>query len=111
MYRHIGVSAGSSCSSTTGGWVIRRLYGARLRIVDTTLRRPSRREVCAYGLSSRRDRTTPPGLNVWDGRQTSAAVNRIHSRTPILLKFCVALPSVEATGRWRERGRMGRRAR
>ena len=33
----------------------------------------------------------------------------VHSRTLILLRFSVRLPSVEATGRWRERGRMGRK--
>ena len=32
----------------------------------------------------------------------------VHSRTPVLLVFSVRLPSVEAKGRWRERGRMGR---
>ena len=31
-----------------------------------------------------------------------------HNRTPVLLTFLVRLPSVEATGRWRERGRMHR---
>ena len=35
----------------------------------------------------------------------------VQNRTPFLLRFCVALPSVEARGRWRERGRMGRRFR
>jgi hypothetical protein len=30
----------------------------------------------------------------------------VQSRTPILLIFSLALPSVEARGRWRERGRM-----
>ena len=30
-------------------------------------------------------------------------------RTPVLLRFRVELPSVTATGRWRERGRMARR--
>jgi hypothetical protein len=30
------------------------------------------------------------------------------NRTPISLEFSVALPFVTATGRWRERGRMGR---
>ena len=29
----------------------------------------------------------------------------VHSRTPVLLRFSVRLPSVEARGRWRERGR------
>jgi hypothetical protein len=29
----------------------------------------------------------------------------VHSRTPVLLRFSMRLPSVEATGRWRERGR------
>ena len=32
----------------------------------------------------------------------------VQSRTPILLWFSLALPSVEARGRWRERGRMSR---
>lgn len=32
-----------------------------------------------------------------------------HSRTPVLLRFLVRLPSTTATGRWRERGRMVRR--
>ena len=31
-----------------------------------------------------------------------------HSRTPVLLTFLVRFPSVTATGRWRERGRMHR---
>ena len=31
----------------------------------------------------------------------------VQSRTPILLGFLGELPSVEARGRWRERGRMG----
>ena len=35
----------------------------------------------------------------------------VHSRTPVLLMFRVELPSVEARGRWRERGRMGRNCR
>ena len=34
--------------------------------------------------------------------------HQAHSRTLILLRFLVRLPSVDATGRWRERGRMGR---
>jgi hypothetical protein len=35
----------------------------------------------------------------------------VQSRTPVLLEFSVGLPSVTATGRWKERGRMplGRR--
>ena len=32
----------------------------------------------------------------------------VHSRTPVLLSFCVTLPSVEARGRWRERGMVHR---
>jgi hypothetical protein len=32
-----------------------------------------------------------------------------HSRTPVLLRFSVRLPSTTATGRWRERGRVGQR--
>ena len=35
--------------------------------------------------------------------------HQAHSRTPVLLRFLVRLPSVTATGRWRERGRMRRR--
>jgi hypothetical protein len=35
--------------------------------------------------------------------------NRVHNRTPVLLGFRVELPSVEARGQWRERGRMGRK--
>ena len=37
--------------------------------------------------------------------------NQVHNRTPVLLIFSLALPSVEARGRWRERGKMpfGRR--
>ena len=31
----------------------------------------------------------------------------VQNRTPILLIFSLRLPSVTATGRWRERGRMG----
>ena len=31
----------------------------------------------------------------------------VQNRTPLLLGFRVELPSVEAIGRWRERGRMG----
>jgi hypothetical protein len=27
----------------------------------------------------------------------------VHSHTPVLLSFSVSLPSIEATGRWRER--------
>jgi eukaryotic-like serine/threonine-protein kinase len=34
----------------------------------------------------------------------------VQNRTPVLLIFSLALPSVEAKGRWRERGRIGRRA-
>ena len=37
----------------------------------------------------------------------SSRVHQAHSRTAILLRFSVRLPSVEARGRWRERGRMG----
>src|ERR671934_149422 len=33
----------------------------------------------------------------------------VHSRTAVLLKFSTKLSSVEARGRWRERGRGGRR--
>jgi hypothetical protein len=33
----------------------------------------------------------------------------VHSRTPVLLRFSVRLPSVEARGRWRERRGMPRR--
>ena len=33
--------------------------------------------------------------------------HQAHNRTPFLLTFLVRLPSVEARGRWRERGRMG----
>jgi hypothetical protein len=33
----------------------------------------------------------------------------VHNRTPVLLTFSVKLPSTTATGRWRERGRMGDR--
>ena len=33
----------------------------------------------------------------------------VHSRTPVLLTFLVTLPSVEARGRWRERGRLRKR--
>jgi hypothetical protein len=41
--------------------------------------------------------------------QTRGDASRsVHSRTPVLLTFCATLPSVEAKGRWRERGRMGR---
>jgi DNA invertase Pin-like site-specific DNA recombinase len=32
----------------------------------------------------------------------------VHSRTPVLLRFLVTLPSTTATGRWRERGRTRR---
>ena len=39
----------------------------------------------------------------------SLRVHQVHSRTPALLTFLVRLPSVEPTGRWRERGRMRRR--
>jgi hypothetical protein len=31
----------------------------------------------------------------------------IHSRTAVLLRFLLTLPSTTARGRWRERGRMG----
>jgi len=31
--------------------------------------------------------------------------DQVHNRTPVLLRFCLALPSVEARGPWRERGR------
>jgi hypothetical protein len=34
--------------------------------------------------------------------------SRVQSRTSVLLGFRIELPSVTATGRWRERGRMGR---
>src|SRR4029453_2523311 len=32
-----------------------------------------------------------------------AAAESVHYRTPVLLRFSLALPSVTATGRWRER--------
>ncbi len=39
---------------------------------------------------------------------TMTAEDQVHSRTPVLLRFSVSsLP--RATGRWRERGRMGPR--
>ena len=34
--------------------------------------------------------------------------HQAHSRTPILLRFLVKLPSTEPRGRWRERGKMRR---
>jgi hypothetical protein len=40
-----------------------------------------------------------------DALTESAIREQVHSRTPILLRFRVELPSVTATGRWRERGR------
>ena len=45
-------------------------------------------------------------------RSTSAlATSRsAHNRTPILLRCLIRLPSVIATGRWRERGRISRRS-
>lgn len=42
------------------------------------------------------------------GTEYSRRRNQVHNRTPILLAFLVELPSVEARGRWRERGRMRR---
>jgi eukaryotic-like serine/threonine-protein kinase len=42
-----------------------------------------------------------------DGTVQSVCALEVHSRTPILLRFLVRLPSTTATGRWRERGRMG----
>ena len=36
---------------------------------------------------------------------TTMYAHPVHSRTPVLLRFLVRLPSVEARGRWRERGR------
>ena len=39
-------------------------------------------------------------------RPTDPPEHPVHSRTPVLLRFSVRLPSVTATGRWRERGRM-----
>ena len=38
----------------------------------------------------------------------SRVAQTVQSRTLVLLIFSVALPSVEARGRWRERGTMGR---
>ena len=38
--------------------------------------------------------------------QFSSKEESVHSRTPISLTFSVRLPSVTATGRWRERGRI-----
>jgi hypothetical protein len=32
----------------------------------------------------------------------------VHSRTPNCIELSIRLPSVMPTGRWRERGRMGR---
>jgi hypothetical protein len=37
----------------------------------------------------------------------SSKEHPVQSRTPVLLRFHVTLPSVSATGRWKERGRMG----
>jgi len=37
------------------------------------------------------------------------AAGGVHSRTPVLLKFLVRLPSVTATGRWRKRGKLEER--
>jgi hypothetical protein len=58
-------------------------------------------------------RTDMVGRQIHDKPDRSTSVlmreRSIHSRTPISLKFSVGLPSVTATGRWRERGRMGRR--
>ena len=38
-------------------------------------------------------------------------VKSVQNRTPFLLGFRVTLPSVEARGRWREWGRMGKSSR
>jgi hypothetical protein len=48
--------------------------------------------------------------SVWLRRisRFSSKEHPVHSRTAISLMFSVRLPSVEAKGRWRERGRMGR---
>ena len=44
---------------------------------------------------------------VWVASSAKLATLRsVHSRTPVLLRFSVRLPSVTATGRWRERGRI-----
>ena len=47
---------------------------------------------------------------VHDDPETSTGVltkeESVHSRTPVLLRFSLRLPSVEARGRWRERGRI-----
>ncbi len=44
-----------------------------------------------------------------DSECTAFDEGAVHSRTPILLKFLVRLPSTTATGRWRERARIGPR--
>jgi hypothetical protein len=72
------------------------------------------RESGSSGLTSN---PSPPGSELI-GRQidnetqgsTSVATREqsVQSRTPILLNFLVRLPSVEATGRWRERGSLRR---
>ena len=54
------------------------------------------------------------GRRMWQPRHQGAVLDpsgegAVHSRTPVLLRFAAELPSVEARGRWRERGRMGRR--
>jgi hypothetical protein len=47
-----------------------------------------------------------PASSPGSGAFLSLSLERsAHSRTPVLLRFRVELPSVEATGRWRERGR------
>jgi hypothetical protein len=47
-----------------------------------------------------RDRVSSASLDLLGERS-------VHSRTPVLLRFSIRLPSVTATGRWRERARVG----
>ena len=45
-----------------------------------------------------------PRIDAARGRHPLQGGYPVHSRTPISLKFSIRLPSVTATGRWRERG-------
>jgi hypothetical protein len=70
-----------------------------------------RDEKCFARVESGHCESPPLCEGAFCGQRGSSDIEQsVQDRTPILLRFLVTLPSVEAMGRWRERGRVGRRS-
>ena len=87
-------------------------------VAAATLGSRGRRRLCCSTLprpggvgEGRPTRSQMIGWEIYDKFGPSTGVltreESVHSRTAVLLKFSISLPSVEARGRWRERGRIG----